>query len=143
MNACRSACFVTSTRCAADLPPDWPISLTTAFIRSALTSATMTIDPSAANRCAIALPSPDPAPVTMATLSFKRMVAFSLLFSGDSLPVKAELCGPDSYSRRGLSLVRLLGARLAKTSADLDTGPLLVKDRDARDVVATLAQLGG
>src|SRR5882672_401509 len=33
--------------------------------------------------------------------------------------------------------------RIAKTSADLDTGPLLVDDRQARDVVVALSQLGG
>src|SRR3954466_492729 len=72
--AATSASFVTSMCVATADPPADLISGTTAMALSPLRSATTTEAPSRDIAHAVAAPIPLPAPVMMATLSFKRSV---------------------------------------------------------------------
>src|ERR1700722_19700995 len=65
-------------------PPAPVIERTTAWPSASSMSATTTFAPSRANRRAVAAPIPDAAPVTIATLSFRRMVRVLLLLCVDA-----------------------------------------------------------
>src|SRR3546814_12644893 len=69
----------TSMASASASPPADSISATTPRAVSPLRSATTTLAPSAANRFAVASPMPLPAPVTTATLPFRRSMHYSLV----------------------------------------------------------------
>ncbi len=65
---------VTSTAYARAAAPCSPISAAVFSAASAATSSAATAAPSSAKRCAVARPSPEPAPVTTATWSVKRVM---------------------------------------------------------------------
>src|SRR5437762_1028165 len=75
MNAWTCPRSATSTGNPAAPPPAASISSTAGGIAPSFLSAMMTNAPSLANRCAIALPIPEAAPVTIATFSFRRIAA--------------------------------------------------------------------
>src|SRR4051812_46413508 len=81
------------TKIASPLPFS---ALIASAARSSTTSATTTFAPSARNRSAYARPIPCPAPVMIATLSWRRpMIGFLLLQSGDEV----EPLGHDRLGR--------------------------------------------
>ncbi len=75
MAVATAASLVTSSWTGVKMPPAAVISSPVFSAASPLMSIPMTVPPSAAYRVAVALPTPDPAPVTAMTLSANRPIA--------------------------------------------------------------------